>query len=47
MYYLLPLSYRDILFKEKVLDLCEQSKLNSGYYVPEQIYLQLKNQNLL
>lgn len=47
MYYLLPLSYRDILFNEKVLDKCEQSKLNQGYYVPENIYLNLKNKKLI
>lgn len=47
MYYLVSLSYRDMLFKERVLDRCEQSKYNSGYYVPENIYLMLKNKNLL
>ena len=47
MYYLLPLFYRDTLFKEGVLEKCEESKLNSGYYVPEKIYLILQNKNLL
>jgi len=46
MYYLLPLSYRNILFTERFLEKCEESKLNFDYYVPEHIYLILKNKNL-
>lgn len=46
LYYLLPLSFRDILFSNQVLDKCEQSKTLEGYYVPENIYLLLKNKNL-
>ena len=42
MYYLLPLSLRDILFSEGVLEKCEESKKYNGYYVPEDIYLILK-----
>jgi hypothetical protein len=46
MYYLLPLSLRDILFSEGVLEKCEESKKYNGYYVPENIYLILKNKDL-
>lgn len=46
MYYLLPLSLRDILFSEGVLEKCEESKKYNGYYIPENIYLILKNKDL-
>jgi hypothetical protein len=46
MYYLLPLSFREILFEQGFLENCEQSKLHEGYYVPEKFYLILKNKHL-
>jgi hypothetical protein len=45
-YYLVPLSFRNILFDKGFLDKCEESKLNSGYYVPEEYFLKLKNEKL-
>jgi arginyl-tRNA--protein-N-Asp/Glu arginylyltransferase len=47
MYYLLSASYINILEQENVLLKCEPSKIYMGYYVPEHIYLQLKNKNLI
>ena len=47
IFYLIPLSFRDTLFSEKVLNKCEQGRTNQGYYVPENIYLQLKNKKLI
>ena len=46
MYYLIALSYRDVLFNQKILDLCEKSVKNDRYYVPKKFYLILKNKNL-
>lgn len=46
-FYLIPLSYRNILFNEKVLEKCEQRRTNEGYYIPEQIYLNLVNKQLI
>lgn len=42
----MSLSYRDVLFENGYLTECEESKKLSGYYVPENIYLKLKNKNL-
>lgn len=47
MYYLIPLSYRDDLFKLGLIEGCEESKKHQGYYVPEHAYLILKNENLI
>lgn len=42
-FYLVPLSLRNILFDMGVLEKCEQSIKNNGYYIPEDIFLLIKN----